>query len=111
MAIAKIRVSDLIVWNFPLYYYGVPGTLKNLMDRQLPARLPFVIERMGGCESGSNGSHSANRTVRHVLVSTCGSWSARGNYDGILALFSHFVGKENCVPVFCGQDETLQAGN
>ena len=32
----KIKEVDVIVWASPVYYAGITGPLKNLMDRQLP---------------------------------------------------------------------------
>ena len=43
--IQKLLWADVTIWSFPLYYYTVPGTLKNLIDRQLPMVLPFKIGR------------------------------------------------------------------
>ena len=37
--------ADITIWSFPLYYFTVPGSLKNLIDRQLPMLLPFMEER------------------------------------------------------------------
>ncbi|MDU7337648.1 MAG: flavodoxin family protein [Clostridium sp.] len=34
--LTKIILADVIIWSFPLYYFSVPGGLKNLIDRQLP---------------------------------------------------------------------------
>jgi multimeric flavodoxin WrbA len=38
--IEKIIHADVLIWSFPLYYFSVPGGLKNLIDRQLPMNLP-----------------------------------------------------------------------
>ena len=46
MVIEKLIEADLILWSFPLYYFNVPGILKNLIDRQLPMSLlvpPYII--------------------------------------------------------------------
>lgn len=43
--IAKLLWADVTIWSFPLYYFTVPGSLKNLIDRQLPIVLPFMVER------------------------------------------------------------------
>lgn len=32
----KIIQSDMIIWSFPLYQYGVPAPLKTLIDRTNP---------------------------------------------------------------------------
>lgn len=42
--IGKQLEADIILWSFPLYYFSIPGILKNLIDRQLPMSLPFIYE-------------------------------------------------------------------
>ena len=32
----EILASDLLIWSFPLYCYGMPASLKALLDRTLP---------------------------------------------------------------------------
>ena len=32
----QILASDLLLFSFPLYCYGMPAMLKNLIDRTLP---------------------------------------------------------------------------
>lgn len=59
MLLPKIRDADVIVWASPVYYAGITGPLKNLMDRQLPL---YVQEKAG------------SRKQKVVLVSTCGAW-------------------------------------
>ena len=34
--IEKLLAADVLIWSFPLYYFGIPGQLKLLIDRQLP---------------------------------------------------------------------------
>jgi multimeric flavodoxin WrbA len=59
MLIPKFKEADVIVWASPVYYAGVTGPLKNLMDRQLPLHM-----------QGEMGS----KRQKIVLVSTCGAW-------------------------------------
>ena len=54
--IDKQLEADIILWSFPLYYFNVPGILKNLIDRQLPMSLPFMSSREDGYGSGSHDS-------------------------------------------------------
>ena len=97
--------ADVIIWSFPLYYFGVPGPLKNLMDRQLPMTLPFMKE---DCESGGHPSRYDMSGKRHVVISTCGFYTAQGNYDGVNATFDHLCGKGNYTPIYCGQGELFR---
>jgi multimeric flavodoxin WrbA len=59
MLLPKFKEADVIVWASPVYYAGVTGPLKNLMDRQLPIHM-----------QGELGA----RKQKIVLVSTCGAW-------------------------------------
>lgn len=59
MLVPKLKEADIIVWASPVYYSGVTGPLKNLMDRQLPIHVP-----------GSRGT----KNQKVVLVSTCSDW-------------------------------------
>ncbi|MFZ3148792.1 MAG: flavodoxin family protein [Methanothrix sp.] len=58
MLLPKIKEADVIVWASPVYYSGVTGPLKNLMDRQLPIHL--------------QGGEPKRQKI--VLVSTCSAW-------------------------------------
>lgn len=104
----KLLWADVTVWSFPLYYFSVPGPLKNLIDRQLPMVLPFMSP--GGGETGS-GSHPTRYDMsgkRTVVISTCGFYTAQGNYDGVCSLFDHECGKGNYTALFCGQGELFR---
>lgn len=103
--IKQLLEADLVIWSFPLYFFNVPGTLKNMIDRQLPILLPFMSERTDGYGSGSHDRRYKNKDRKHVLISTCGFWSAEGNYDGVTATFDHMLGKGNFESIFCGQGE------
>lgn len=100
--------ADITVWSFPLYYYTVPGGLKNLIDRQLPMLLPFMEEKERQVGNGGHPSRYDMSGKRTVLISTCGFYTAEGNYDGVYSLFDHFCGRENYTAIFCGQGELFR---
>ncbi|MBO4385747.1 MAG: flavodoxin family protein, partial [Treponema sp.] len=66
----KILNADMIVWSFPLYYFNVPGMLKNMIDRQLPLILPFMKENTSGHGSGSHETRYEKKDRRNVIIST-----------------------------------------
>ena len=101
----KLLEADLILWSFPLYYFNVPGILKNLIDRQLPMNLPFMSQNDSGYGSGSHDSRYEKKSTRNVIISTCGFYSAKDNYDSVINMFDHFLGKGNYEKIFCGQGE------
>lgn len=97
--------ADIIIWSFPLYYFSIPGQLKNVIDRQLPMMQPKMVERADGF---GNGSHPGRYDVshqKHVVISTCGFYTAKGNYDGVISLFNHICGLKRYESIFCGQGE------
>ena len=106
--IQKLLWADFIVVSFPLYYFGVPGPLKNLIDRQLPMVLPFMVERTDGVGSGSHPTRYDMSGKRWILISTCGFYSASGNYDGVRNMFDHICGENNYETLFCGQGELFR---
>lgn len=103
--IENILWADTIIWSFPLYYFSVPGPLKNLMDRQLPTVLPFMTT---DSESGGHPTRYDMSGKRHVVISTCGFYTAKGNYDGVNAIFDHICGKGNYISIYCGQGELFR---
>ncbi len=106
--IQELLWADVTIWSFPLYYYSVPGALKNLIDRQLPTLLPFMVEKEGQVGSGNHPSRYDMSGKRTVVISTCGFYTAEGNYDGIYSLFDHLCGKGNYTAIFCGQGELFR---
>jgi multimeric flavodoxin WrbA len=103
--LSGIIAADVIVWAFPLYYFSVPGKLKNLIDRQLPLNLPFMA---GGNESGGHPARYDLSHQRHVMISTCGFWTAEGNYDSVKFMFDRYYGAEKCTWILCGQGELFR---
>lgn len=103
--IAKLLWADITIWSFPLYYFNVPGGLKTLIDRQLPMVLPFMVE---DAENGSHPSRYDMSGKKHVLISTCGFYTAKGNYNSVLQMFNHILGEKNYETIFCGQGELFR---
>jgi multimeric flavodoxin WrbA len=102
MLLPKFKEADVIVWASPVYYAGITGPLKNLMDRTLPL---FMQE-------GGSGRQKI------VLVSTCGAWEL-SMFDPLLAQMnalysmpeanSEFVGAL-LRPMAEGMKEMIKAG-
>lgn len=103
MLLPKFKEADVIVWASPVYYSGITGPLKNLMDRQLPLFM-----------QGDAGK----KRQKIVLVSTCGAWEL-SMFDPLLAQMnalysmpeanSEFVGAL-LRPMADGMKEMIKAG-
>lgn len=106
--IQKLLWADITIWSFPLYYFNVPGGLKNLIDRQLPMVQPFMVENEAQTGNGSHPLRYDMSGKQTVVISTCGFYTAQGNYDGVCSLFDHVCGKDNYTTIFCGQGELFR---
>lgn len=106
--IQKLLWADITIWSFPLYYFTVPGGLKNLIDRQLPMQLPFMTENKKQTGNGSHPSRYDMSGKKTVVISTCGFYTAEGNYDGVYSLFDHTCGRDGYTAIFCGQGELFR---
>ena len=103
--IEKLLWADITIWSFPLYYFSVPGKLKTMIDRQLPMVLPFMDK---SAESGSHPGRYDMSKKRNVVISTCGFYTTKGNYDAVISMFDHMLGKENYEKIFCSQGELFR---
>jgi len=103
--LSTLIASHVIIWSFPLYYYGIPGDLKNLIDRQLPLNLPSAAK-----DRESNG-HPQLRYLahqRHIVISTCGFLTTGDTFDAVTAMFNHYYGEEKYVKIFFDQGELFR---
>lgn len=104
--ISKMLWADVIVWSFPLYYFGIPSAMKGLMERQLPMNLPFMVQ-----DNANGGAHPSRYDLsgkEYVVISTCGFYTAEGNYDGVDFIFDKLLGRNNYEKIYCGQGELFR---
>lgn len=100
------RAADLVVLSFPLYYFNVPGPLKTMIDRQLPVNLPFMTDDSATTGSGAHPlRYPEMARTRYVAISTCGFYTAEGNYDAVGRALDHWPGAGRWDAIFCGQGE------
>lgn len=101
----KLLWADLTIWSFPLYYFSLPGKLKTVIDRQLPLTLPFMLAETEGGGHPARYDMSGKETV---LISTCGFYTAKSNYDSVTAQFDRICGSGNYTSLFCGEGELFR---
>jgi len=98
----KLIEADVVITSFPLYSCYFPGQLKNFMDRMIPIALPFMDKN---AESGGHPLRYDLSKQRQFYISTCGFWTADGNYDSIIKLFERGRDSVNhrAFSIFSGQ--------
>ncbi len=76
----KLARSDVWVFATPVYFDGISGTMKNLIERMLPLVEPFYVLRGGHCR---HPRRAGTKSGKVVLVSNCGFWEM-DNFDPLL---------------------------
>ena len=71
MLLPKIQEADIVVFATPLYVDGMPGTLKNLIDRLIPIIEPYFVMRDQHCRHPPRQPHKISKVI---LISNCGFW-------------------------------------
>jgi len=79
--LSKLGEADIWVFATPVYFDGVTGPMKNLMDRGIPLAQPFFELRDGHCR---HPLRAGTRNGKVVLISNCGFWEM-DNFDPLLA--------------------------
>ena len=80
----KILESDLLVFSYPLYCYGMPAPLKAILDRVLP------LSRMTMEKVGERYEHVGQADVSHLkylMICGCGFPNSRHNFEAAVAQF------------------------
>jgi len=103
--IQKYTESDLVIWSFPLYYFGMPSKIKGFLDRLFPLLLPEIKMNADGiCRHPTRYDLSHQR---HILISTCGFCSTRGNYEALVCQFEMMFG--DCLTkIICPEGELFR---
>ena len=80
----EILQSDLLLFSFPLYCYGMPAPLKALLDRTLP--LSSMAMRKVGERYEHVGQADFSR-LRYAMICGCGFPNSRHNFEPAEAQF------------------------
>ena len=76
--------SELLIWSFPLYCYGMPAPLKALLDRTLP------LSSMEMRKTGARYQHVGQADTAHLrnlMICGCGFPNSRQNFEPAVAQF------------------------
>ncbi|MDR3343766.1 MAG: flavodoxin family protein, partial [Treponema sp.] len=96
---------DLVIWSFPLYYFGIPSKTKALMDRLLPNNLPNIVSTVEGSAMHPQRHNLQNQ--RHILMSTCGFFTTQNNYEALVTQFEILFGN-HLTKILCPEGELFR---
>ena len=80
----EILESDLLLFSFPLYCYGMPAPLKALLDRTMP------LSSMAMQKVGDRYAHVGQADFSHLkylMICGCGFPNSKQNFEPAVAQF------------------------
>ncbi|MBR4577135.1 MAG: flavodoxin family protein [Clostridia bacterium] len=80
----EILESDLLLFSFPLYCYGMPAPLKALLDRTMP--LSSMAMRKAGDRYEHVGQADFSR-LKYMMICGCGFPNSKHNFEPAVAQF------------------------
>ena len=80
----EILESDLLLFSFPLYSYGMPAPLKALLDRTMP--LSSMAMKKVGDRYEHVGQADFSR-LRYLMICGCGFPNSKHNFEPAVAQF------------------------
>ncbi len=93
----KMLESDLLVFSFPLYCYGMPAPLKAMIDRILP--LSSMAMRNTG-EGYAHVGRADYSRLKYLMVCGCGFPNSRHNFEPAVMQFKQlFPGDRTIITV------------
>ena len=99
----KVKDSDVVIWSSPLYVFGFPAPVKNLLDRILPWVRPEIVYDSFGYPShpglGDSGS-------KHILIMSGALPGEEDNFEPAVSEFRRTFGKD-AVCITCAESSLL----
>ena len=84
MILESMLASDLLLFSFPLYCYGMPAMLKNIIERTLP------LSSMAMAEVDGRYVHVGQRDyshLRYLMICGCGFPNSKRNFEPAIRQF------------------------
>ena len=103
----KIMAADVIVESYPLYFFGMPGTMKVFTDRLLRMLCTYEGQKPVPGTSFHGIRFPELLKKKLVVISSCGYAQTDMIYDSLLAEYDCIAGKGNYYALLCPQGKTL----
>lgn len=103
---ALIEASDVIVFSFPLYFFGMPSQVKAFCDRCLPLMTPYQ-----GTDRAAFHEFRDKRMLEKqvAVISSCGYTDAARMYPALTAQLDLIFGENHYTRVYCAEGELFVA--
>lgn len=103
----KIDQADIVISSYPLYFFGMPGVMKQFTDRMMPMMKTYRGHKPPCDGSSFHGIRNEIKNRKFILISSCAYTQADIVYDSIINQYNLICGSNNYTAIFCPQLKTL----
>ncbi len=101
----KISRADIIIESFPLFFFGMPSTVKAMTDRCLPFMMPYMGDQVTESDMCFHRLRDERMLEkRFVVITSCGYVEAEPVYPALLKQLELISGGAY-TPILCPQGE------
>ena len=93
----KIEEADYVIESYPLYFFGMPGTMKVFTDRMLSMMMTYRGQESPKNGESFHGIRNPKEGRKFIVISSCA-------YTGYEAVFEPLIKQYDCI---CGKDNYL----
>ncbi len=98
----SILSSDYVIESFPIYFFGMPGTLKVMTDRLLGIMCTFSGQEIDPIKTERHALRSPKEGQRLALITSCGFSESGDVFEPVMKQYDLVFGKGKysylCVP-------------
>ena len=107
---SKITAADVIIFSFPLYFFGVPSQVKALIDRSLPLMVPYMSTSDDPHRASFHEFRDTSITDKKlVVISSSGYVETEPMYSALLTHLDLILRGRKYTPILCAQGEIFIA--
>ena len=93
----KAEAKDYVIESYPLYFFGMPGTMKVFTDRMLSMMMTYRGQESPKNGESFHGIRNPKEGRKFIVISSCA-------YTGYEAVFEPLIKQYDCI---CGKDNYL----
>ena len=101
----KIAAADIVIESFPLFFFGMPGSMKTFTDRCLPFMMPYMGDRVSDSDICFHKLRDESMLKkRFVVISSCGYVEAEPVFPALLKQLEMISGGRHTA-ILCPEGE------
>ncbi len=103
----KIEDCDIFIESYPLYFFGMPGTMKVFTDRMLSMMCTYRGQKPPTNKESFHGIRNPHNNQRFVVISSCAYSETSQVFDSLSRQYDCICGQDKYEKIFVPQLKTL----